>query len=57
MRYEAFKMLVAANGWTLAQLRCDEPPADDLLEAMDEVGLGAWEKYVLRLERESTPGR
>jgi hypothetical protein len=52
MRYEAWKALVRASGWTPGQLRCDEPPTDEMLEAMDRAGLDAWERYVRRLERE-----
>jgi hypothetical protein len=51
--FVAFQALVTEQGWTLGQLRCDAPPTEELLEAMDRIGLATWEKYVLRWERES----
>jgi hypothetical protein len=45
--------VVKAKGWTIRVLRSDDaPPSDDLLALMDQVGLGTYEQYVLRLERE-----
>jgi hypothetical protein len=53
MTYEAFREVVKAKGWTIRVLRSDDaPPSDDLLALMDQVGLGTYEQYVLRLERE-----
>ena len=54
MTYAAWKTMIAAAGWTFAQLRCDVPPDAEMLEAMDTVGLDVWEHYVLRLEKELT---
>jgi hypothetical protein len=45
-----FKRLVNEAGWSLAQLRCDEPPTAGLLEAMDHFGLDDWERFVTALE-------
>jgi hypothetical protein len=50
MTYKQFLALVAKQGWTLAQLRCDEPPTPELLEALDRIGLNRWECYVRRYE-------
>lgn len=51
MTYQQWRALVWANGWTIAQLRCDERPSQEMLAAMDVVGLDAWERYVARLCR------
>jgi hypothetical protein len=48
--FEAFRQATA--GRTLAELRCDVPPADDLLNLMDRFGLERWEQFVSRLESE-----
>ncbi len=53
MRYAEFKALVADKGWTLAQVRCEVPPNDDLLALMDEIGLAPYERFALRMTRES----
>ncbi len=51
MTFREFVEMVALHRWTMAQLRCDVPPSEALLEAIDEVGADRWERYVLRLER------
>ena len=51
--YETFRRLVFAKKWTIAQLRCDELPSAEMLEAMDEYGLDCWERFVSRLVREA----
>ncbi len=51
--YQAFRRLAFGKGWTLAQLRCDVPPTDDILAAMDATGIAAWERFVTRLQREA----
>lgn len=56
MTYKAFLALARANGWTPAQLRCDERPTPELLEAMDEAGPDVWERHVLRMEG-TTPAK
>jgi hypothetical protein len=53
MNYATFKRRVQENGWTLSQLRCDEPPTDELLAVMDTLGLEKYERFVLRLEAET----
>ena len=52
MRYADFKALVAKMGWTMPQLRCDEPPTEDLLVLMDALGLDRYERFVLALQAE-----
>lgn len=42
--------LEACEGYTLAQLRFDEPPDARLLELLDRFGLDRWERHVERLE-------
>lgn len=42
--------LLAVEGYTLSQLRCDEPPTPDLLDLIDLVGMDRWERYVGRLQ-------
>lgn len=44
--FSQFVRAVEAAGWTEAQLRCDAPPTDDLLELMDRMGLEAYEACV-----------
>jgi hypothetical protein len=51
MTFKEFWRLVVQQGWTLAQLRCDVRPTEDLLALMDELGLDRYERYVLRAER------
>jgi hypothetical protein len=46
MTYAAFCKLVKARGWTVAQLRCDVPPTEELLALMDRLGLATYERYV-----------
>ena len=50
MTYRDFVALVESRGWTIGQIRCDERPTEELLEAMEQFGLARWERYVLRLE-------
>lgn len=57
MRYDQFKAMVADKGWTLAQLRCDTPPSDDLLELMAVLGLAKYEQFVMRLRKEQEATR
>lgn len=52
MTYENFFAAVSNAGWTSSQLRCDEPPAAELLEFMDKCGLDEYESYVQRWLRE-----
>jgi hypothetical protein len=53
MRYATFVKVVADKGWTLADLRSDRaPPSGELLELMDRIGLDAYERLVLRYQRE-----
>lgn len=52
MGYAEFKRLVAAMCWTIPQLRCDEPPSEDLLVLIDAIGLGQYERFVLALQAE-----
>ncbi len=51
MNYEAFK--TAAAKFTVAELRCDVPPSDDLIDFMETVGLKRYERFVLRFVAES----
>ncbi len=53
MKYEAFRRMAFSKGWTLAQLRCDVPPSDVILAAINAVGLSRWERFVTRLQREA----
>lgn len=52
MPYADFKRLVKGMCWTLPQLRCDEPPSEDLLVLMDAIGLGRYEQLVLAWQAE-----
>ena len=55
MTYTEFKKWVAGMGLTLAQLRCDDaPPTSQMLEVMDRIGLATYERFVGRLQRESS---
>lgn len=50
MTYQGFKLM--ARRWTLAQLRCDEPPTEELLAFIARLGED-YEPYVQRYEREA----
>ncbi len=52
MNYKLFKQMVAEEGWTLPQIRCEVSPPQDMLDMMDRIGLGLWEKWALQLEKE-----
>ena len=41
-RFGDFLSIVRAKGWTLAQLRCDVPPSQELLDLMERVGLDVY---------------
>jgi hypothetical protein len=50
--YAIFLEVARSKGWTLAALRCDVPPTDELLAVMDQIGLAKYEAFVRRVERE-----
>lgn len=52
MQYNAFLKLVAENRWTLADLRCEVRPSEELLEVMGQVGLDRYEEFVTRFEED-----
>ena len=45
MSYKQFVANVESRGWTIAQLRCDVPPTQEILDFIDEVGL-VYERFV-----------
>lgn len=52
MTYAQFRSEVIAKGITLAQLRCDEPATDDVLDLIDRCGVDLYESFVYRLQKE-----
>jgi hypothetical protein len=59
MNYKQFKARVAKEEFTLADLRCERPPAEDwlahlaVLDLIDECkDLEAYERFVTRYEKE-----
>lgn len=40
---------ILAGKYTLAQLRCEVPPSDELLECMQTIGLNRYEKLIMKL--------
>ncbi len=53
MNYGTWRKQVFAARWTMAQLRCDVPPSQEMLDFMEEVGLDYWQKFVQRLQRDA----
>lgn len=53
MTFAAFRLHVFAAKWSLAALRCEVPPTAGLLDFMDRVGAGTYERFVVRLQQEA----
>lgn len=53
MTYAEFKKWVAERGLTLSQLRADDaPPSEEVYDLMCGIGLGVYERYVVRFQKE-----
>jgi hypothetical protein len=50
--YGLFVQEVIGQRWSLAELRCDKPPTDQLLDLMDRLGLAKYESFVMRWEND-----
>jgi hypothetical protein len=48
MTYREFKRLVKEAGWTLAEMRFDVRPPEELLRLLDRLGLKKYERYQFR---------
>ena len=48
MTYREFKRLVQEAGWTLAEMRFDVRPPEELLRLLDRLGLKKYERLVLK---------
>lgn len=46
MTYKQFCQRIKQEGWTLAQIRCDVPPSQELLDFIEEAG-DDYERFVL----------
>jgi hypothetical protein len=54
MTFKQFKAAVKAAGWTVAQVRCDVPPPEALLDLIDRVGPD-YERFATRYVTEEAP--
>jgi hypothetical protein len=52
MTYREFKRLVQEAGWTLAEMRFDVRPPEELLRLLDRLGLKKYERFVLKWQTE-----
>ncbi len=49
MSFSQFCKMVRENEWTVDEIRCNVQPTEEILEAMEVVGLDKWEEYVTRM--------